>query len=227
MTDQTTLQALEQGFKTVPGQVQDKAKLVAAIATTEAPAQVTQIGKPVDFSNINMQSLVDNNDNVIEFNFDNQTGAKQVVYLSALFGQPGSHEGFNLPPSAVDFASFLETSTDYQSNAGAVKGFNERAARMPVIIKSVTIQTDSLAQSNTKLIVGYLTKTLTKMESSKIPSLCDACYNNNDNAYTKEFIGPFGVGMSNYIGYTVLNNTQVYMRIELVGESLVSQFTAE
>ncbi len=227
MNDQNTLAALEQGFATKPGNVQDKATLIAAVATTNAPSQVTQIGKPVDFSNINMENLVDNNDNVIEFNFDNQTGATQIVYLSALFGLPGEHEGFNLPASAVDFASFLETSTDYQSNAGAVKGFNSRASKMPVIIKSITIQTDDLAQSNRKLIVGYITKTLTKMESGKIPSLCDACYNNNDNAYTKEFQGPFGVGMANYVGYSILNNKQVYMRIELVGEGKVSQFTAE
>lgn len=227
MNEQKTLQALEQGFVTKTGEVQDKATLIAAVATTTAPAQVTQIGKPTDFSNINMQGLVENNDNVIEFNFDNQTGAAQIVYLSALFGQPGEHEGFNLPASAVDFASFLETSTDYQSNAGAVKGFNSRAAKMPVIIKNVTIQTSDLAQSNQKLIVGYITKVLTKMESGKIPSLCDACYNNNDNAYTKEFNGPFGVGQSNYIGYRILNDQQVYMRIELVGESKVSQFTAE
>jgi hypothetical protein len=33
--------------------------------------------------------------------------------------------------------------------------------------------------------------------------------------------------MSNYIGYTVNAGQQVYMRIELVGESLVTQFTAE
>jgi len=227
MNDQNTLSALEQGFVTRQGAVQDKATLIAAVATTNAPATVTQIGKPVDFSNINMQGLVDNNDNVIEFNFDNQTGANQIVYFSSLFGLPGEHEGFNLPASAVDFASFLETTTDYQSNAGQVKGFNSRAKAMPVIIKNFTIQTDDLNQSNQKLIVGFLTKTLTKMESSKIPSLCDACYNNNDNAFTKEFQGPFGVGMSNYIGYRVLVGKQVMVRIELVGEAKVSQFVAE
>jgi len=227
MSDQTSLQALEQGFVSKPGSVQDKATLIAAVATTQAPAQVTQIGKPVDFSNINMQNLVDNNDNVIEFNFDNQTGAAQIVYFSALFGLPGEHEGFNLPASAVDFASFLETTTDYQSNAGQVKGFNSRVKTMPVIIKSFTIQTSDLNQSNQKLIVGYLTKTLTKMESSKIPSLCDACYNNNDNAFTKEFVGPFGVGASNYLGYRILNGVQVMCRIELVGEAKVGQFVAE
>ena len=227
MNDQSSLEALSQGFKTVPGSVQDKTSLIAAVATTSAPAQVVQIGKPIDFSNINMQQLVDNNDNVIEFNFINNTGATQIVYLSALFGLPGEHEGYNLPASAVDFASFLETSTDFQSNAGAVKGFNSRARLMPVIIKSITIQTSNLQQSNQKLIVGYLTKTLTKMESSKIPSLCDACYNNNDNAYTKEFVGPFGVGQSNYVGYRILNGQEVMMRIELVGEAKVGQFVAE
>ena len=78
MNDQNTLQALEQGFVTKPGSVADKAQLVSAVVQTSAPSTVTQIGKPVDFSNINMQSLVDNNDNVIEFNFDNQTGAKHA-----------------------------------------------------------------------------------------------------------------------------------------------------
>ncbi len=227
MNDQGALQAMEQGFITKPGSVQDKGTLIAAVATTNAPAQVVQIGKPIDFSNINMQSLVDNNDNVIEFNFTNNTGAAQVVYLSALFGLPGEHEGYNLPATAVDYASFLETTTDYQANAGQVKGFNSRARLMPVIIKSITVQTDDLQQSNQKLIIGYLTKTLTKMESSRIPSLCDACYNNNDNAFTKEFVGPFGVGQSNYIGYRVLNGKTVMMRVELVGEGKVSQFVAE
>lgn len=227
MKDQNALQALEQGFVTRPGDVQDRATLIAAVATTNGPSQVTQIGKPVDFSNINMQGLVDNNDNVIEFDFDNQTGAAQIVYLSALFGLPGEHEGFGLQASAVDFASFLETTTMYQANAGQVKGFNSRAKTMPVIIKSFTIQTSNLAQSNQKLIVGFTTKTLTKMESSKIPSLCDACYNNNDNAFTKEFVGPFGVGQSNYIGYKVLAGQTVMVRIELVGEGKVTQFVAE
>lgn len=227
MNDQNTLQALEQGFVSKTEGVKDKATLIAAVATTNGNTTVTQIGKPVDFSNINMQNLVDNNDNVIEFTFVNGTGADQIVYFSSLFGLPGDHEAFGLPASAVDFATFKETSTDYQANAGQVKGFNSRIKIMPVIIKSFTIQTTDLQQSNQKLIVGYLTKTLTKMETSRIPTLCDACYNNNANAYTKEFQGPFGVGGSNYIGYRVRNGVTVMVRIELVGEAKVSQFVAE
>lgn len=230
MNDESTLKALQQGFAPVPGtgiSSASKTETIKAVVTAQPTAQVTQIGQPANFSNVRTQDLVDNNDNVIEFNFTNSTGAAQTIYFSTLFGQPGDFEAFNQQPSAVDFATFTENNSDVPANCGVLKGFNYRAAMMGIIIGNFTIQTDDLAQSNKPLIVGYLTKVLTRMESKRIPSLCDACFNNNDNAYTKEFVGPFAVDKANYLGYQVLNGKTVMIRITIIGESVVSQFTAE
>jgi len=227
MNDQATLNALQNGFAPVPGAQTDKTAVVKAVITAQPNSTVTQIGQPANFSNIRTQDLVDNNDNVIEFNFSNGTGATQTVFFSTLFGQPGDFEAFNQLPSAVDFATFTENNSDVPANCGILKGVNFRAAMMGIIIGNFTIQTDDLNQSNQPLIVGYLTKVLTKMESKRIPSLCDACFNNNDNAYTKEFIGPFAVDKANYLGYKVLNGKTVMVRIVIIGEQIISQFTAE
>lgn len=227
MNNTTTLDALQQGFVTKSSDVKPQAELVAAVATAQSPAQVTQIGPPVQFSTINAQSLVSKNDSVIEFQFHNGTGAPQNVYFSTLLGQPGSAESFNQPPSAVDFATFTELNSVSPANCGILKGFNLRAQFMPVVINNVTIQTTDLAQSNKRLFVGYITKNLTMMENGIVPSLCDACFNNNDNAYTKEFRGPFVVGKSTYLKYVVNNNVDVYFRIEIAGESNVANFTPE
>ncbi len=223
--NQSTLSALGQGF-VVTEKNANVGAVVSAAVNANPTTQVVQIGKPAQFATINPQDLIDKCDNVIEFNFHNGTGAAQIVYFSTLFGQIGTAASFNQPPSAVDFATFTETGSDAPANAGILKGFLLRAGFMGLIFGKIVIQTNDLAQSNQPLLIGYFTNVLTKLEKKCIPSLCDACYNNNDNAFTKEFVGPYAVSGANYIGYKVLDGKDVLVRCEILGEVQTQAFTA-
>lgn len=219
-----TLQALSQGFITreVPGNLVEQSTVISTPSKTE----LVQIGAPINCNNILVSNLIGNDDNIIEFNFVNNTGADQTVYFSSLFGQPGDHEAFGQPPSAVDFPNFEEVGSLDPSNTGSLRGFNFRTGIMGLLISVFTIQTTSLAQAGQPLIIGFLTKTLTRKESKKIPAFCDACFNNNSSAYTKEFRGVFAWGKANYLGYKVLAGSNVLIRIELLAEANCEGYTA-
>lgn len=221
MNEQTALRVLQDGYALEGG-----TKQVQQIVTVEDKGQsLVQITQPTVSSKINTTALAKDTTNVIEFNFTNNTGSAQILYLSALFGTPGSHTDFGLQPSAVDFSNFLETDSLVPNFGGIVKGFNRRAARTPFIIGKLTIQTTDFAQSNNKLIVGSINELNQKSETSKIPNVCDSCSNNNSSAYTKDFRGPFTVGGNAYLGYKINSGISVMIRLELIGIGNVYNFS--
>lgn len=226
------LKALSLGFTSqqVAGQSVPKAELIQAVATVETPRELVQVAQPANYSAINLQSLQKGNDNLFQGTLRNESGATRNLIIGGLFSLQGEYQGFNLAPSAVDFATVIELTSLAPSNTGIFQGLNSRLKQMPAVFSKITMQTDVAAQSNQNIKTGFITKSLTPQENTIFSPVCDSCQNNNIVVFTKEFNGVFVVGRNNYISIPLIPMVGaqfVMIRLEYAGEEQIASLTQQ
>lgn len=224
------LNKLAMGFVQTRQSAAPKAELIQAVATIEPATEMVQVAQPAQYAQINLQSLQKGNDNIFQGSLRNESGATRNLIIGGLFSLQGEYQGFNLQPSAVDFATVIELTSLAPSNTGIFQGLNSRLKNMPAVISKITMQTDVPAQSTQSIKTGFITKSLTPQENTVFSPVCDACQNNNTTLYTKEFNGVFVVGRNNYISIplvAMVGAQFVTIRLEYAGEEQVAALTQQ
>lgn len=225
------LNKLALGFVTQRQSMAPKAELIQAVATVEPATEMVQVAQPAQYAQINLQSLQKGNDNIFQGTLKNESDATRNLIIGGLFSLKGEYQGFNLQPSAVDFATVLELTSLSPSSTGIFQGLNQRIKIMPAVFSKITMQTNVPAQSTQSIKTGFLTKSLTPQENTIFSPVCDACQNNNTTLFTKEFNGVFVVGRNNYISIPLVRMPAlgefVTLRLEYAGEEQVAALTQQ
>jgi len=227
------LRQLAQGVVpiSVPGSGENKAELIAAVATAQTPRELVQVSQPANFATINLQNLQNGEDNVFQGTLKNESGSSKNLIIGGLFSLQGEYQAFNLKASAVDYATVIELTSDAPSNTGIFQGLNFRLKHLPAVFSMITMQTNVPAQSNQSIKTGFITKSLTPQENTVFSPVCDACQNNNTTLYTKEFKGVYVVGKNNYISIPLVSmpgvGEFVTLRFTYAGEAQVTSLTQQ